>query len=96
MRIGIASKNEKGEEVLGYIDGGFEILVERLAELIKKNNGEIKLNSEVKNIKDLENLIISYNFQTPVYLKDIALIEKSFDIQNKKEALVYIKNEKGF
>ena len=48
------SKNEKGEEVLGYIDGGFEILVERLEELIKKNNGEIKLNSEVKNIKKLE------------------------------------------
>ena len=48
----------------------------------------------IENVKDLENLIISYNFQTPVYLKDIALIEKSFDIQNKKEALVYIKNEK--
>jgi len=48
------SKNEKGEEVLGYIDGGFEKLVERLAELIKKNNGKIELNSEVKNIKDLE------------------------------------------
>lgn len=48
----------------------------------------------IENVKDLENLIISYNFQTPIYLKDIALIEKSFDIQNKKEALVYIKNEK--
>jgi len=48
------SKNEKGEEVLGYIDGGFEILTERLAELIKKNGGEIKLKSEIKNIKDLE------------------------------------------
>lgn len=48
------SKNEKGEEVLGYIDGGFEKMVERLAELINKNGGEIKLNSEVKNIKDLE------------------------------------------
>jgi len=48
------SKNEKGEVVLGYIDGGFEKLVEKLAELIKKNGGEIELNSEVKNIKDLE------------------------------------------
>jgi multidrug efflux pump subunit AcrB len=43
----------------------------------------------------LENLIISYNFQTPIYLKDIAKVEKSFDIQNKKEALLYIKDEKG-
>lgn len=48
------SKNEKGEEVLGYINGGFEILVERLAELIKKKDGKIKLNNEIKNIKKLE------------------------------------------
>jgi multidrug efflux pump subunit AcrB len=49
----------------------------------------------IENVNDLENLIISYNFQTPIYLKDIAKIEKSFDIQNKKEALIYIKDEKG-
>lgn len=48
------SKNERGEEVLGYIDGGFEKLSQRLAELIKKNDGEIRLKSEVKNIKNLE------------------------------------------
>ncbi len=46
----------------------------------------------IENEKDLENLIISYNFQTPVYLKDIAKIEKSYDIQNKKEALLYLKD----
>ncbi|WP_368030418.1 efflux RND transporter permease subunit [Arcobacter sp. s6] len=49
----------------------------------------------IENVNDLENLIISYNFQTPIYLKDVAKVEKSFDIQNKKEALIYIKNEKG-
>ena len=49
----------------------------------------------IENEKDLENLIISYNFQVPIYLKDIAKIEKSFDIQNKKEAFVYIRNEKS-
>lgn len=46
----------------------------------------------IENEKDLENLIISYNFQAPVYLKDIAEIEKSYDIQNKKEALLYLKD----
>ncbi|QKF67388.1 RND family efflux system, inner membrane transporter, AcrB family [Arcobacter venerupis] len=46
----------------------------------------------VENVKDLENLIISYNFQTPIYLKDIAKIEKSYDIQNKKEALIYLRD----
>ena len=43
----------------------------------------------IENEKDLENLIISYNFQTPIYLKDIAKVEKSYDIQNKSEALIY-------
>ncbi len=43
----------------------------------------------IESEKDLENLIISYNFQTPIYLKDVANIEKSYDIQNKKEALIY-------
>lgn len=43
----------------------------------------------IKNSQDLENLIISSVNQTPIYLKNIATIEKSFDIQNKKEALIY-------
>lgn len=47
----------------------------------------------IQNEKDLENLIISYNFQTPIYLKDIALVEKSYDIQNKKEAFIYLRDE---
>ena len=47
----------------------------------------------IEDENDLKNLIISYNYQTPIYLKDIATIEKSFDIQNKKEALLYLKDE---
>ena len=46
----------------------------------------------IENEKDLENLIISYNFQTPIYLKDVANIEKSYDIQNKKEALIFTRD----
>lgn len=46
----------------------------------------------IESEKDLQNLIISYNFQTPIYLKDVANIEKSYDIQNKKEALIYQRN----
>jgi protoporphyrinogen oxidase len=48
------SKDEQGNESLGYINGGFEKLVDRLAELIKKNDGKIKLNTEIKDIKTLE------------------------------------------
>ncbi len=46
----------------------------------------------IQNEKDLQNLIISYNFQTPIYLKDIAVVEKSYDIQNKKEAILFTRN----
>ena len=47
----------------------------------------------IESERDIENLIISYNFQTPIYLKDIASVEKSYDIQNKKEALIYQRDE---
>ena len=47
----------------------------------------------IESERDIENLIISYNFQTPIYLKDIASVEKYYDIQNKKEALIYQRDE---
>lgn len=43
------SKNEKGEEILGYLGGGFGQIIKKLAQ-----NLEIKLGEEV-NIKDLKN-----------------------------------------
>lgn len=43
------SVDEKGDEVLGYMDGGFNQIINKLAQ-----NLEIKLESEI-NIKDLEN-----------------------------------------
>ncbi len=48
----------------------------------------------IESKDDLENIIISYNFNTPIYLKDIAKISKNYDIQNKKEALLYTKEHK--
>jgi protoporphyrinogen oxidase len=48
------STNEKREEVLGYIDGGFEMIVAKLTALIKKNGGKIKLNTNIKDLTALE------------------------------------------
>ena len=66
-------------------------------------NGNTKDNSivifgikqAIENSSDIENIIISYNFDVPIYLKDIAKVTRSYDIQNKKEALLYEKNENG-
>ncbi len=43
----------------------------------------------IKTAKDIENIIISYKNGSTIYLKDIAKVEKTFDIQNKKQALLY-------
>ncbi|RXK08730.1 multidrug transporter AcrB, partial [Halarcobacter bivalviorum] len=55
----------------------------------------MSIDQAIKSVKDLENLIISYNYQTPIYRGDIAKIEKSYEIQNKKDAYIYLKNESG-
>lgn len=54
----------------------------------------LSIKNAIESKKDLENIIISYNFNTPVYLKDIAKISRSYDIQNKKEAYLYKKDTK--
>lgn len=56
----------------------------------------LSIKNAIETKEDLENIIISYNFNTPIYLKEVAKISRSFDIQNKKEALIFTKeNTKG-
>lgn len=38
---------------LGYIEGGFQVLIDKLIEKIKEKGGEIFLNCEVKNLSDI-------------------------------------------
>lgn len=51
----------------------------------------LSIKNAIESKEDLENIIISYNFNTPIYLKEIANISRSYDIQNKKEARLYTK-----
>jgi multidrug efflux pump subunit AcrB len=46
----------------------------------------------IESKEDIQNLIISYKNGSAVYLRDIAKVEKSYDIQNNKEAYLYTKN----
>ena len=65
------------------------------ASIINRNNFVQHTLYEVIRIeskKDLENIIVSYNFGTPTYLKDVANISRSYDIQNKKSAYIYTKD----
>ena len=51
------SKDADGKERLGYLEGGFGLIVDRLSEEIKKSGGEIKLNTEIdeKTLKQIQN-----------------------------------------
>lgn len=49
-RIKLRSNRDVRGEKLGYIKGGFEILVDKLVEKIKENGGEIVFNSEVEKV----------------------------------------------
>ena len=60
----------------------------------EKNLTVLSIKNAIESKKDLENIIISYNFNTPIFLKDIAKISRTYDIQNKKEAYLYKKDTK--
>jgi len=45
---------KKRSTKLGYLKGGFQVLTEALAKKIKENGGEIFLNHEIKNLKELK------------------------------------------
>ena len=47
----------------------------------------------ISSCEDLKNIIISINDNTSIYLKDIATVKRTYDIQNKKQALLYQKNQ---
>ena len=49
----------------------------------------------INSKKDIENIIISYNNNIAVYLKDIGKVHRSYDIQNNKEAIFYKKDKNG-
>ena len=52
------------------------------------------IKSAIENEEDLKNILISSSSSSAVYLKNIASITRSYDIQNKKEALLYFKQDK--
>lgn len=66
------SKNEKGEEVLGYLDGGFGQISQKLTDEIKKNGGKIVLNSD---IDDKKNKNLEKNFDLIIDTRPIEWVE---------------------
>ncbi len=47
------------------------------------------IQSAIESTEDLENIMVASYMQSAIYLKDVATVTKSYDIQNKKTALLY-------
>jgi multidrug efflux pump subunit AcrB len=50
----------------------------------------------IESIEDVRNLIVAEYFGSPIYLKDIAKVTDSYDIQNFKDAQITFKNGDNF
>jgi len=50
------------------------------------------IQSAIESEKDLKNILVASYMGSAIYLKDIATVTKSYDIQNNKSAYLYIKD----
>ncbi len=53
------------------------------------------IESAIESSEDLENILVASYMGSPIYLKNVANIEKSYDIQNFKSAYLYTKDIDG-
>lgn len=51
------------------------------------------IQSAIEDEDDLKNILVASYMGSAIYLKDIATVTKSYDIQNKKTALLYTKED---
>jgi len=62
-----------------------------------KNNEIVMLGvkNAIDNAQDIGNIIVAQYMGSPIYLNQVAKIEKSYDIQNFKSALISIQDDQG-
>jgi len=80
---------KKRSQKLGYFKGGFQVLIDELAEKIRQNGGEIFLNREIKNIKNLQNFDkIIFTGPLPVFLKIAPNLPKNYKQELEKREII--------
>jgi len=60
-----------------------------------KNKVLIGIKNGIDDVLDIENIIVANYNNSPIYLKDIAKVERGFDIQNKKSADIRYRDING-
>ncbi len=53
------------------------------------------IESAIESADDLKNILVATYIGSPIYLKDVAKVEKSYDLQNFKSAMLYTKDING-
>ncbi|NCC71477.1 FAD-binding protein [bacterium] len=74
------STNEKGEEVLGYINGSFGKITDALAKEIKNKKSDIKLDSLVKSITERKDKKVNIKVGSKNYVFDRVLVTTPSEI----------------
>jgi len=49
----------------------------------------------IESVKDVNNIIVAQYMGSPIYLKDVAVVERGTDIQNFKSSYIIMKEKKG-
>jgi multidrug efflux pump subunit AcrB len=63
------------------------------------SNGTIMIfgvKNAITNIEDVGNVIVASYMNSPIYLKDVATVEQSYDVQNYKSAEILFRDGKKF
>ncbi|HNY04545.1 MAG TPA: NAD(P)/FAD-dependent oxidoreductase [Candidatus Woesebacteria bacterium] len=75
------NSSEKGREYLGYMDGGFQLIIDELERRIKKLGGKIEMRNEILNFrkleKEYEKIISSAPLENVDYLGAITVVFSS-------------------
>ena len=77
-------------QIMQSIEGLSFELPDAKGETINNKIVMFGIKSAIEKEKDLENILVASYMGSAIYLKDIATVTKSYDIQNKKTALLYM------
>ena len=85
---------------LAQISASLESLTTNIPEVYNTTKNEkdrivVGIQNGVKTKKDIENLIIANYNNSPIYLRNVARVERGIDIQNKKSADIKFRNSSG-
>jgi multidrug efflux pump subunit AcrB len=84
---------------LGQIMNALKSLAVNVPEVKNKvDDGRIMIfgvKNAIESVQDVQNVIVASYMNSPIYLKDVATVEKSYDTQNYKGAAISYRQEDG-